>query len=170
MDASEFKSRYLPCHRRMFLTALRLTRHRQDAEDIVQDAFTKLWELRHDTLADKNVEAYCNRIVHNLFIDRQRRQHLHISAQAADEFNLPDYHATGNKLEQQESENMVMQLIGELPEQQRQIITLRDVEGQTYEEIENLTKLSPTNIRVLLSRARKTIRERFKTQTENGRS
>ena len=65
---------------------------------------------------------------------------------------------------------MVMRLIGELPEQQRQIITLRDVEGQTYEEIENLTKLSPTNIRVLLSRARKTIRERFKTQTENGRS
>lgn len=170
MDASEFKSRYLPCHRRMFLTALRLTRHRQDAEDIVQDAFTKLWELRHDTLADKNVEAYCTRIVRNLFIDRQRRQHLHISAQAADEFNLPDYHATGNKLEQQESENMVMRLIGELPEQQRQIITLRDVEGQTYEEIENLTKLSPTNIRVLLSRARKTIRERFKTQTENGRS
>ena len=65
---------------------------------------------------------------------------------------------------------MVMRLIGELPEQQRQIITLRDVEGRTYEEIENLTKLSPTNIRVLLSRARKTIRERFKTQTENGRS
>ncbi|MBR7013612.1 MAG: RNA polymerase sigma factor [Prevotella sp.] len=167
MDASEFKSRYLPCHRRMFLTALRLTRHRQDAEDIVQDAFTKLWELRHDTLADKNVEAYCTRIVHNLFIDRQRRQHLHISAQAADEFNLPDYHATGNKLEQQESENMVMRLIGELPEQQRQIITLRDVEGQTYEEIENLTKLSPTNIRVLLSRARKTIREQFKQQTHH---
>ena len=167
MDASEFKSRFLPCHRRMFLTALRLTRHRQDAEDIVQDAFTKLWELRHDTLADKNVEAYCTRIVHNLFIDRQRRQHLHISAQAADEFNLPDYHATGNKLEQQESENMVMRLIGELPEQQRQIITLRDVEGLTYEEIAQQTGLTEVNIRVLLSRARKTIREQFKQQTHH---
>lgn len=167
MDTSEFKSRYLPCHRRMFLTALRLTRHRQDAEDIVQDAFTKLWELRHDTLADKNVEAYCTRIVHNLFIDRQRRQHLHISAQAADEFNLPDYHATGNKLEQQESENMVMRLIGELPEKQRQIITLRDVEGLTYEEIAQQTGLTEVNIRVLLSRARKTIREQFKQQTHH---
>ncbi len=167
MDASEFKSRFLPCHRRMFLTALRLTRHRQDAEDIVQDAFTKLWELRHDTLADKNVEAYCTRIVHNLFIDRQRRQRLHISAQAADEFNLPDYHATGNKLEQQESENMVMRLIGELPEQQRQIITLRDVEGLTYEEIAQQTGLTEVNIRVLLSRARKTIREQFKQQTHH---
>lgn len=167
MDASEFKSRYLPCHRRMFLTALRLTRHRQDAEDIVQDAFTKLWELRHDTLADKNVEAYCTRIVHNLFIDRQRRQHLHISAQAADEFNLPDHHATGNKLEQQESENMVMRLIGELPEKQRQIITLRDVEGLTYEEIAQQTGLTEVNIRVLLSRARKTIREQFKQQTHH---
>lgn len=167
MDASEFKSRYLPCHRRMFLTALRLTRHRQDAEDIVQDAFTKLWELRHDTLADKNVEAYCTRIVHNLFIDRQRRQHLHISAQAADEFNLPDHHATGNKLEQQESENTVMRLIGELPEQQRQIITLRDVEGLTYEEIAQQTGLTEVNIRVLLSRARKTIREQFKQQTHH---
>jgi len=149
------------------LTALRLTRHRQDAEDIVQDAFTKLWELRHDTLADKNVEAYCTRIVHNLFIDRQRRQHLHISAQAADEFNLPDHHATGNKLEQQESENTVMRLIGELPEQQRQIITLRDVEGLTYEEIAQQTGLTEVNIRVLLSRARKTIREQFKQQTHH---
>ena len=57
MDASEFKSRYLPCHRRMFLTALRLTRNRQDAEDIVQDAFTKLWERRKEMLVERNVGA-----------------------------------------------------------------------------------------------------------------
>lgn len=170
MDASEFKSRYLPCHRRMFLTALRLTRHRQDAEDIVQDAFTKLWELRHDTLADKNVEAYCTRIVHNLFIDRQRRQHLKPATHTADDLQLADLSAAGTDMERQESQQMVGQLISQLPEKQRQIITLRDVEGLTYEEIAQQTGLTEVNIRVLLSRARKTIRERFKTQTENGRS
>lgn len=167
MDAPEFKSRYLPCHRRMFLTALRLTRHRQDAEDIVQDAFTKLWELRHDTLADKNVEAYCTRIVHNLFIDRQRRQHLKPATHTADDLQLADLSAAGTDMERQESQQMVGQLISQLPEKQRQIITLRDVEGLTYEEIAQQTGLTEVNIRVLLSRARKTIREQFKQQTHH---
>ena len=169
MDVTEFKRCYLPCHRRMFLTALSLTRNRQDAEDIVQDAFTRLWERRNQTLAEKNVEAYCNTLVRNIFIDRQRRQHLKITEQAADELQHADHTATDNEIEQQESENIVMQLIEELPEQQQQIITLRDVEGRTYEEIEKLTRLSQTNIRVLLSRARKSIRNHFNTQTEDGR-
>ena len=149
------------------MTALRLTRHRQDAEDIVQDAFTKLWELRHDTLADKNVEAYCTRIVRNLFIDRQRRQHLKPAAHTADDLQLADLSAAGTDMERQESQQMVEQLISQLPEKQRQIITLRDVEGLTYEEIAQQTGLTEVNIRVLLSRARKTIREQFKQQTHH---
>lgn len=167
MDASEFKSRFLPCHRRMFLTALRLTRNRQDAEDIVQDAFTKLWERRKEMLVERNVEAYCQTLVRNLFIDRQRRQHLKPAAHTADDLQLADLSAAGTDMERQESQQMVGQLISQLPEQQRQIITLRDVEGLTYEEIAQQTGLTEVNIRVLLSRARKTIREQFKQQTHH---
>lgn len=166
MDASEFKSRFLPCHRRMFLTALRLTRNRQDAEDIVQDAFTKLWERRKEMLVERNVEAYCQTLVRNLFIDRQRRQHLK-PATYRRRFATSDLSAAETDMERQESQQMVGQLISKLPEKQRQIITLRDVEGLTYEEIAQQTGLTEVNIRVLLSRARKTIREQFKQQTHH---
>lgn len=167
MNAADFKSRYLPCYRRMFLAALQMTRSRQDAEDLVQDAFTKLWERRDDTLAERNVEAYCVTLVRHLFIDRQRRQHLKPTAQTADELPLIDPSATADELEQKESQQTVERLIGQLPDQQRQIITLRDIEGHSYEEIAALTRLTPINIRVLLSRARKTIRQQFKSQTDH---
>ena len=55
-----------------------------------------------------------------------------------------------------------MKLIGQLPEQQQQIVIMRDVDDRPYEEIEEATGLSAVNIRVLLSRARKKIREQFK--------
>ena len=55
-----------------------------------------------------------------------------------------------------------MKLIGQLPEQQQQIVIMRDVDDRPYEEIEEVTGLSAVNIRVLLSRARKKIREQFK--------
>ena len=58
--------------------------------------------------------------------------------------------------------NQVMKLIGQLPEQQQQIVIMRDVDDRPYEEIEEATGLSAVNIRVLLSRARKKIREQFK--------
>jgi RNA polymerase sigma-70 factor (ECF subfamily) len=54
-----------------------------------------------------------------------------------------------------------MTLIGQLPDQQRQIMQMRDVEDLAYEEIEKATGLTSINIRVLLSRARKKIREQF---------
>ena len=57
--------------------------------------------------------------------------------------------------------NQVIKLIGQLPEQQQQIVIMRDVDDRPYEEIEEATGLSAVNIRVLLSRARKKIREQF---------
>ena len=52
-------------------------------------------------------------------------------------------------------------LIARLPQQQRMVMMLRDVKGCSYEEVERLTGLNAVNVRVLLSRARKKIREEF---------
>jgi RNA polymerase sigma-70 factor (ECF subfamily) len=57
--------------------------------------------------------------------------------------------------------NQVKRIIGSLPRQQRQVIVMRDVNECSMEEIEEVTGLSPGNIRVLLSRTRKKIREQF---------
>ena len=56
---------------------------------------------------------------------------------------------------------LVRMLIARLPQQQRMVMMLRDVKGCSYEEVERLTGLNAVNVRVLLSRARKKIREEF---------
>ncbi len=56
----------------------------------------------------------------------------------------------------------IKEIITRLPEMQQRIVVLRDVKGCSYEEIEHITGLNSTNVRVLLSRGRKKIREEFK--------
>ena len=96
MDAESFKKEFLPYHRKLYCIAYRLLENAADAEDLVQEAYLKLWDKREG-----------------------------------------------------------------LPVQQQKIVTLRDVKGCSYEEIEQVTGLNATNVRVLLSRARKKIREEF---------
>ena len=62
-------------------------------------------------------------------------------------------------MEYQDSVNQVHKLIEELPEQQKIIIQLRDVEQYDFKEICIMVGMKPTAVRVALSRARKTIRE-----------
>lgn len=64
-------------------------------------------------------------------------------------------------LELREEAQQVRRIIAHLPEQQQRIVALRDVKGCSYEEIERITGLGATNVRVLLSRARKKIRDEF---------
>ena len=68
---------------------------------------------------------------------------------------------SSDNLEVRDEVRQVKDIIAHLPEQQQRIVNLRDVKGCSYEEIEQVTGLNSTNIRVLLSRARKRIREEF---------
>ncbi|MFV0312508.1 MAG: RNA polymerase sigma factor [Dysgonomonas sp.] len=74
---------------------------------------------------------------------------------------MPETVLLSKQIELQSDANIVKQLIDKLPEQQKEILMMKHWEGYSDEEIEQITGLSPGNIRVILSRARKTIREQF---------
>ena len=78
-----------------------------------------------------------------------------------EELNLPMDTNIAREIEQRDEVNQVKRLIGRLPEQQKRVILLRDVNDCSFEEIEQATGLNAINIRVLLSRARKKIREQY---------
>lgn len=78
-----------------------------------------------------------------------------------EELNLPTDTNIAREVEQRDEVNQVRRLIGRLPEQQKRVILLRDVNDCSFEEIEQATGLNAINIRVLLSRARKKIREQY---------
>ena len=111
---------------------------------MVQEAYLKLWNKRDELAGVLNTEAYCVTLVKNLCYDALRRSR-------PDE----DGHAPEDEV------NQVRRLIGRLPEQQKRVILLRDVNDCSFEEIEQATGLNAINIRVLLSRARKKIREQY---------
>ena len=105
--------------------------------------------------------AYCSVIVKNLYLNRGRKQRVETTSMATDP-PIQDELSLEHIVEKKQACEQVMRLIGSLPELQRQVITLHDVEGWSKEEVREKTGLGATHIRVLLSRARKTIRQLFK--------
>ena len=162
MPASLFKQLLLPLYPRLQRVALRLLGNAEDAEDMVQEVYMKLWNKR-DALPDvQDVEAYCVTLTKNMCIDRLRMA----EAEKADVDEVPTMLAATDDVEAQverhDDVEQVKQIIGTLPEHQQQVIILRDMEDCSFEEIAEQTGLTAVNIRMLLSRARKTIRERLK--------
>ena len=162
MPASLFKQLVLPLYPRLQRVALRLLGNVEDAEDMVQEVYMKLWNKR-DALPDvQDVEAYCVTLTKNMCIDRLRI--AEVEKEDVDE--VPTMLAATDDVEAQverrDTVEQVKQIIETLPEHQQQVITLRDMEDCSFEEIVEQTGLTAVNIRMLLSRARKTIRERLK--------
>ncbi len=151
----------MPLSRYMFATAVSLTHNAKAAEDLVQDAFERLWIHRDELDTVESMSSYVNAIVRHLFVDRLRRKRMSL-VDLPQEMQFADNNPTPERLtEIDEYTKNVYRLIELLPQQQRAIITLRDIEGRKYEEIEKITGLSNTSIRVALSRARKIIRKQF---------
>ncbi len=162
MPASLFKQLLLPLYPRLQRVALRMVGNVEDAEDMVQEVYMKLWGKREELPDVQNMEAYCVALTKNMCIDRLRLAEVDrvdvddvpLSLSAADD--------VASQLERQDAVEQVKLIIETLPEKQQQVITLRDIRDCTFEEIEEQTGLTAVNVRALLSRARKTIRERFK--------
>ena len=162
MPASLFKQLLLPLYPRLQRVALRMLGNVEDAEDMVQEVYMKLWCRREELPDVQNMEAYCVALTKNMCIDRLRLAEVDrvdvdgvpLSLAAADD--------VASRLERQDAVEQVKLIIDTLPEKQQQVITLRDIRDCTFEEIEEQTGLTAVNVRALLSRARKTIRERFK--------
>lgn len=161
MDAEEFKQRFLPLHTQLYRTAFRLMGNAMDAEDMVQEAYLKLWERCNDLGHVANMEAYCTSLIRHICIDAFRRKRPEEDSPPPEEFPLTDNEDAATALERQDEAEQLTSLINRLPEGQRTVMTLHDVEGCSYEEIEEATGFTAVNIRVMLSRARKKIREQF---------
>ena len=151
MDAENFKRKFLLFHPKLFRIAYALVENKADAEDILQDAYFKLWNKRDDLT-----------LVKNLCLDFLRSPRANRREEKIEEvFMLATDSSPEKELETKDKERQIRQLISRLPENQRQVIRLRGIDDCSMDEIEQITGLSAVNIRVLLSRARKIIREQL---------
>jgi len=162
MDSKEFKIRVLPLGNKLHRYAAGILKNVHEAEDIVQEIFLKLWNMRHMLNEIQNIDAFSFRMTRNLCLDRLRAAKPSLIDEKLEIF-LENSEATNsdpeNELIINDAVREVENLIERLPEQQRTAIHLRDVEGYSNEEIAEIMDIEVNAVRVNISRARKNVRD-----------
>ncbi|WP_040278050.1 RNA polymerase sigma factor [Psychroserpens damuponensis] len=160
MTQTDFTKLVLPFKDKVFRLAKRLLVSREEAEDATQEILLKLWKNKQKIAEYKNVEAFSMTMTKNFCLDRlksKQAQNLKIVHSNYEEKNT----SLEKQVEARDSVDWVSKIIEELPEQQKIILQLRDIEEYDFDEIAKVVEMNPTAIRVALSRARKTIREKL---------
>ena len=149
----------LPMKNRLYRLALRITLNPAEAEDAVQDTLIKVWEHREEWERIESIEAYAHTICRNIALDMAGKAG-HGNVQLNEESSMFNVQCSMfNEFEQKERLSLVKKIMDTLPEVQRSIMELRDIEGKTYQEIGNILKLSESQVKVYLHRARTSIRQ-----------
>ena len=143
---------------RVFSFAYYSLRRREDAEDITQDVFIRLWQ--HWKKVDpERMGAWLMRVAHNSVIDHVRK-HKADKQRVTLEQGVEDLvTVTDNTLETREFQHQLESAISDLAEPYRSIIIMRDVQGMSYLEIEQTLNLSQSQVKVYLHRGRRRLRE-----------
>lgn len=159
MNADEFKRQFYPFHTKLYRIAYALLNNPADAEDILQEAYYKLWNKRSELIIIKQPEAFCVTLVRNLCMDFLRSPKNRIENDEPEMLRLSSETTPESDLESKEKMKQIETLIDKLPEKQQLVIRMRGCGDCSLEEIEIATGESAANVRVLLSRARKTLKE-----------
>ena len=166
MDAREFKQRFLPHHRLLYRVVYQLTGNAQDAEDLLQDLYLKLWQKRDDLPDEAMNEAYLVTMIRRLYIDQRRLKRLDASAELKNEDGPPDERSLDRQIDAKDEAQQMEGLINRLPERDANIIQMHLVEDRSYEEIERDTGLSQGNIRIIVMRTKKKLKQQFQNITK----
>ncbi len=131
---------------------LKNLRHEEDARDVVQSAFEKLWKNR-EQVENEKCKSFLFTVAYNQMIDHIRK---HKRMVLKEEFN--EGAKTSNR-QQHDSKKILMEALNRLNETQRSLVMLKDYEGYSYEEIGKITGLNESQVKVYLHRARLQLRE-----------
>lgn len=169
MRELDFRHDLLTLKNRLFRLALRITMQRVEAEDIVQDTLLKMWERRTELAKVKDIEAYALTVCRNLALDRIKMKEVqNISLDTLEADRPADGLSTQERLEREESHRKIRLLMGRLPEQQRTILQLRDIEGLSTRKTAEAMQMTEDAVKVNLFRARQTLKQLYLETNENG--
>lgn len=162
MNLEMFETQVLPTKNKLFRFASRLLGSSEEAKDVVQEVFIKLWNGREQLSEIQNMEAWCMRITKNLSLDRLRAKQRRSTDSINDGFEIRHEALTPHeRTEIHENMQQINEMIAALPEKQRQVIHLRDIEGYSYNEICEILEIDMNQVKVNLFRARNAVREKL---------
>lgn len=159
MNRQRFQAEVLPLKDKLFRLALRITLNREDAQDVVQETMLRVWDARERWETIESMEAFCITICRNQaldFVKKANRRDVSLEEEAS-QSAIADA-SPHEQMVRGEGVRLVRQAMDRLPEVQRSIMELRDMEGKSYEEIGLLLGLGESQVKVYLHRARKKIK------------
>ena len=157
MNAEQYEAVFFKMKDKLYRYALRFVKDGEGAEDVVQDVMYKLWQKRQEVDAIENLEAWLMVLTRNRSLDILRKNkdnqvNIDEAYTISDSAPIPD--------KQMENADLMAQLktcLNQLPEKQRTVFHLREIEQMTYEEICTMTGFNLDDVKVSLFRARKHI-------------
>jgi RNA polymerase sigma-70 factor (ECF subfamily) len=170
MKRISFQADVLPLKNELFRLALRITLNHAEAEDVVQETMMKVWSRRNDWDKIASIEAFCLTICRNLALDKMRRMDNQVQTLEPGE-DAEDSSYAANPEEQTVQRDriaLVRRLIDQLPEKQRSVMQLRDMEGKSYRDIADIMGISEEQVKINIFRARQTIKKEFTKQEKYG--
>lgn len=168
MTTQDFKERILPLKNPLYRFAFSYLKDEAEAQDVVQEVMIECWEKIDDANSIHNMEAYCVTLTKHRSLDKLKRKGrqqsplTEIQSVMADPVD-PDRAAQGK-----EAIGHVQEIMDGLPEKQREVLHLRDMEGYSYKEICEMLSLEMNHVKVLLHRARKFVQSQWQEMNAYG--
>ncbi len=161
MSLEQFKNNVLPVKDKLFRFAYRLLNDEAEAKDVVQEVFIKVWNKRAGLNDLKNTEAWCMTLTKNLSYDKLKSKRVKTTDPLdGHHFQIETRNESPYKsTELKDAMGKINELMRGLPDKQRQVVHLRDVDGFSYKEICDIMKLDMNQVKINLFRARKSLRD-----------
>lgn len=162
-DPAAFKNLYRRFEPKLYAFTLKLVQHKEDAEEVVQEVFLKVWEKRETLDPTQNLDGYLFRIARNLVYNKAKHQvyEFAYSQYLATQKNESE-NFTENAYQHQELNTLFENICAELPPVRKQVFLMSRAEGLTNSEIAEILHTSNSNVENHINKALKVVREKFK--------
>ncbi|WP_343565158.1 sigma-70 family RNA polymerase sigma factor [Sphingobacterium sp.] len=155
MNQEQFKNTVFVHKDKLFRFAKRILVDDDEAFDAVQNVMMRLWQAKDKLYQYKNLEAFCMQSVKNEALNRIKRDKVRTDFAEQQQLISTTENAVGNTKE------IILEMINSLPEKQRLVMHLRDVEDYDIEEISEVLEMGESAVRVNLMRARQKVKEQL---------
>lgn len=160
MTTEQFKQQILPFHTMMYGVARAILESEDDACDAVQDSMMSLWQKRDSLPMVANLRAYCAATVRNQCMTMVRERAAHRQESLEDAPAVAD-DSSESRIDDADAIAGLRKVIDRLPASQAEVIRLSAFGGLSNDEIARATGLDNQNVRSLLSRGRRKIKDMF---------
>lgn len=152
MTEKEYNECVTTCADNVYRFILKNLRHEEDARDVVQTAFEKMWRNRQEVDAQKS-KSYLFTVAYHQMIDHIRKvKRIQLREEFTEDARVQNKPANNLK-------KVLDEALARLSETQRTLVLLKDYEGYSYEEIGGITGLNESQVKVYLHRARMQLKE-----------